>query len=83
MKNILAIVASFILLSPAVFASPAVQARECSSLGGKCGEGYMVPKCCGGSECSYASSEGGPGADKLKVGKMKIGKCIEIKIGTP
>ncbi|CUA75287.1 hypothetical protein RSOLAG22IIIB_05825 [Rhizoctonia solani] len=73
MKGIFALVASFVVLAPAVLASPASLERRCSDAGGQCGYGYMLPDCCTG-RCEYA-----PGEDptlEYNRGKMLIGHCV-------
>ncbi|CAE6337058.1 unnamed protein product [Rhizoctonia solani] len=83
MKNIFALVASFVVLAPAVLASPTARAGKCSELGKECGTGYMLPNCCGGT-CSYKDEGEVTGTvDYLKFGNMKVGRCVPSQVGVP
>ncbi|CAE6398691.1 unnamed protein product [Rhizoctonia solani] len=74
MKSIFALIAGFVMLTPAVLASPATLERRCSAVGGECGTGYMLPDCCGTNRCDY-----GPGVNPnsdYNRGKMLVGHCV-------
>ncbi|CAE6447642.1 unnamed protein product [Rhizoctonia solani] len=68
MKNVFALLASFILLAPAVLASPTAFPRgkdECIPVGVACG-GDSYGKCCDGYECKDGG-KGGHGHPELSV----------------
>ncbi|CAE6496915.1 unnamed protein product [Rhizoctonia solani] len=71
MKSILALLAGFVMLAPAVLASPTPLERRCSGAGGQCGDGYMLADCCTG-RCDYS----GAGTVDYGRGKMMVGNCI-------
>ncbi|CEL56870.1 hypothetical protein RSOLAG1IB_08148 [Rhizoctonia solani AG-1 IB] len=55
MKNIFALVISFVVLSSPALAFPAARG-ECAKLNESCGTGYMLSECCPGTECNDKDS---------------------------